>query len=177
MPAAVFPAVVVLRVIPGAVFVIDAHAAFADDFDAAAVGEVFIFGHGFKLPGGGVKEIQLVGRQGVAADYAHGDVGMAVAVVVAYGRQIVGFAFDKAGKDGEVFNSLHLAGFFIGDFHLIAVFGKDFGFDGKGKAFGRGHGAGFGRIGGERREGGGQEQGRDEVFHRVLSGWAFQTAV
>jgi hypothetical protein len=82
---------------------------------------------------------------------------VAVAVVVAYGCQIAGVAFDKAGKDGEVFDGLHLAGFFVGDFHLIAVFGKDLGFNGERKAFGRGDGLGFERrSGGKRLDGGGQ---------------------
>ena len=64
-----------------------------------------------KLPCGGIEEVQFVGRLGVGADDAHGDVGVAVAVVVLDVDQATDFFFKRTEVD-EIFNDLHFAGFF-----------------------------------------------------------------
>ncbi|EFE48745.1 hypothetical protein NEIELOOT_02722 [Neisseria elongata subsp. glycolytica ATCC 29315] len=132
-----------------------------------------------KLPCGGIEEVQFVGRLGVGADDAHGDVGVAVAVVVLDVDQAADFFFKRTEVD-EIFNDLHFAGFLVGNFHLVGVHlvgvvgGEDLGFDGKGKTGGRGDGisgdgrrigGGYRAVGGKSRDEGGKEQGGDNVFH------------
>ena len=73
-----------------------------------------------KLPCGGIEEVQFVGRLGVGADDAHGDVGVAVAVVVLDVDQAADFFFKRTEVD-EIFNDLHFAGFLVGNFHLVGV--------------------------------------------------------
>ena len=117
--------------------------------------------------------MQFVGRLGVGADDAHGDVRVAVAVVVLDVDQAADFFFKRTEVD-DLFNDLHFAGFLVGDFHLVGVVGEDLGFDGKGKTGGRGDGisgdgrrigGGYRAVGGKSRDGGGKEQGGDNVFH------------